>query len=309
MDRGWRSRPRGRRPNRQIVFVVGPQVPKERRFKETQWQTNSCGAGRPPRPSRTSRSRGRPCRSRWCTGWRGSRAPPPPSTASWGCSQAHGDADREGRGGDRRRQARRAVPDRRLSDRLRHVHQHERQRGDRARSRASPCTPTTTSTWASPPMTSSPRRCISRRSTSPSNELLPALKQLERSFAKKAKSFENVVKAGRTHLMDAVPVTLGQEFAGYAAQMRLASGARAGGARARRADPARRHRHRHRPEHAPALCREGARAPEEGLRPQADRPAGRPVRGAGQPRRARRAVRARSRWSPSRSPRSPATSR
>ncbi|HEV3046267.1 MAG TPA: class II fumarate hydratase [Solirubrobacteraceae bacterium] len=54
------------------------------------------------------------------------------------------------------------------------------------------------------------------------NELLPALKQLERAFARKAKSFQNVVKAGRTHLMDAVPVTLGQEFAGYAAQMRLA---------------------------------------------------------------------------------------
>jgi fumarate hydratase class II len=54
------------------------------------------------------------------------------------------------------------------------------------------------------------------------NELLPALKQLERSFAKKGKSFQNVVKAGRTHLMDAVPVTLGQEFAGYAAQMTLA---------------------------------------------------------------------------------------
>jgi fumarate hydratase class II len=53
-------------------------------------------------------------------------------------------------------------------------------------------------------------------------ELLPALKQLERSFARKAKSFQNVVKAGRTHLMDAVPVTLGQEFAGYAAQMALA---------------------------------------------------------------------------------------
>jgi fumarate hydratase class II len=53
------------------------------------------------------------------------------------------------------------------------------------------------------------------------NELLPALKQLERSFAKKARSFQNVVKAGRTHLMDAVPVTLGQEFAGYAAQMAL----------------------------------------------------------------------------------------
>src|SRR6202047_175702 len=54
------------------------------------------------------------------------------------------------------------------------------------------------------------------------NELLPALKQLERSFAKKAKSFSGVVKSGRTHLMDAVPVTLGQEFAGYAAQMALA---------------------------------------------------------------------------------------
>ncbi len=53
------------------------------------------------------------------------------------------------------------------------------------------------------------------------NELLPALKLLERAFAKKARSFENVVKAGRTHLMDAVPVTLGQEFGGYAAQMTL----------------------------------------------------------------------------------------
>jgi fumarate hydratase, class II len=53
------------------------------------------------------------------------------------------------------------------------------------------------------------------------NELLPALKQLERSFSKKAKSFHNVVKAGRTHLMDAVPVTLGQEFSGYAAQLAL----------------------------------------------------------------------------------------
>ena len=53
------------------------------------------------------------------------------------------------------------------------------------------------------------------------NETLPALKLLEKSFAKKAGQFKNVVKAGRTHLMDAVPVTLGQEFAGYAAQIRL----------------------------------------------------------------------------------------
>jgi fumarate hydratase, class II len=53
------------------------------------------------------------------------------------------------------------------------------------------------------------------------NELLPALAQLERSFARKSRSFQNVVKSGRTHLMDAVPVTLGQEFGGYAAQVAL----------------------------------------------------------------------------------------
>ncbi|HUA11566.1 MAG TPA: class II fumarate hydratase [Solirubrobacteraceae bacterium] len=53
-------------------------------------------------------------------------------------------------------------------------------------------------------------------------DLLPALKELERALARKAKSFSRIVKAGRTHLMDAVPVTLGQEFSGYAAQVRLA---------------------------------------------------------------------------------------
>src|SRR4051794_11566877 len=53
------------------------------------------------------------------------------------------------------------------------------------------------------------------------NTLLPALEQLEQSFAAKAEAFKDVVKSGRTHLMDAVPVTLGQEFSGYAAQIRL----------------------------------------------------------------------------------------
>jgi fumarate hydratase class II len=53
------------------------------------------------------------------------------------------------------------------------------------------------------------------------NRLLPALERLEQAFAAKAAEFEDVVKSGRTHLMDAVPVTLGQEFAGYAAQVRL----------------------------------------------------------------------------------------
>jgi fumarate hydratase class II len=54
------------------------------------------------------------------------------------------------------------------------------------------------------------------------HELLPALAQLEASLAAKASEFAEIVKAGRTHLMDAVPVTLGQEFSGYAAQIRLA---------------------------------------------------------------------------------------
>jgi fumarate hydratase class II len=53
------------------------------------------------------------------------------------------------------------------------------------------------------------------------NQLLPALEELEKSFATKAEEFKDIVKSGRTHLMDAVPVTLGQEFAGYAAQARL----------------------------------------------------------------------------------------
>jgi fumarate hydratase, class II len=53
------------------------------------------------------------------------------------------------------------------------------------------------------------------------NDLLPALEQLEASLQAKAGEFEDIVKAGRTHLMDAVPVTLGQEFSGYAAQVRL----------------------------------------------------------------------------------------
>src|SRR5829696_5831107 len=53
------------------------------------------------------------------------------------------------------------------------------------------------------------------------HRLLPALERLERTFAAKAEEFAELVKAGRTHMMDAVPVTLGQEFGGYAAQVRL----------------------------------------------------------------------------------------
>ena len=52
------------------------------------------------------------------------------------------------------------------------------------------------------------------------NDLVPAMTQLAESLERKAAEFQDVVKSGRTHLMDATPVTLGQEFGGYAAQVR-----------------------------------------------------------------------------------------
>ncbi|MEV6977338.1 class II fumarate hydratase [Kitasatospora sp. NPDC093806] len=52
------------------------------------------------------------------------------------------------------------------------------------------------------------------------HDLIPALEHLAEALERKAAEFAEVVKAGRTHLMDATPVTLGQEFGGYAAQVR-----------------------------------------------------------------------------------------
>jgi fumarate hydratase class II len=52
------------------------------------------------------------------------------------------------------------------------------------------------------------------------DDLMPALEQLANSLQAKAAEFDDVVKSGRTHWMDAVPVTLGQEFSGFAAQVR-----------------------------------------------------------------------------------------
>ena len=52
-------------------------------------------------------------------------------------------------------------------------------------------------------------------------ELVPALEHLGTALARKRDAWADVVKSGRTHLMDATPVTLGQEFGGYAAQVRL----------------------------------------------------------------------------------------
>ncbi len=54
------------------------------------------------------------------------------------------------------------------------------------------------------------------------NRLIPAIEALERSLTHKADAFKDVKKIGRTHLQDAVPITLGDEFSGYARQMALA---------------------------------------------------------------------------------------
>ncbi len=51
------------------------------------------------------------------------------------------------------------------------------------------------------------------------DHLIPSLKKLESGLAQKAHAFKDIVKVGRTHLMDAAPLTLGQEFSGYASQI------------------------------------------------------------------------------------------
>ena len=164
--------------------------------------------------------------------------------------------------------ARRPVPDRRLPDRLGHVVEHERQRGHRQprRRRRAPQRPRQHGPVLQRrlPERRAPRRA--RRGDEPAAARARAPRG-RRSRAK-AEEFKDIVKSGRTHLMDAVPVTLGQEFAGYAAQIRLGARARRRRAAAGRADPARRHRDRHRPQHAPASSPQRVRErcqPDTGL--------------------------------------------
>ena len=122
------------------------------------------------------------------------------------------------------------------------------------------------------------------------NDLLPALELLAASLERKADEFDDVVKSGRTHLMDAVPVTLGQEFGGYAAQVRQ------GIARVRDAMP----RLGQIPIGGTATGTGLNTHPEFAARVRDylcggdrahDLRAGRPLRGAGRSRRARRGVR------------------
>ena len=157
-----------------------------------------------------------------------------------------------------------------MADRLGHAEQHERQRGARqprlraarrrARARSAWCIRTTTSTSASRRTTYSRPRCMSPRRGRCDDEVLPAAEALRGTLAKKRDAFASIIKIGRTHLQDATPLTLGQEFSGYVAQLEHAQAAlRAALPQLLRAGD-RRHRGRHRPEHAPAVRGAGLRA-------------------------------------------------
>jgi fumarate hydratase class II len=57
------------------------------------------------------------------------------------------------------------------------------------------------------------------------NELMPALEKMEKVLKEKSLRFKDIIKVGRTHLMDAVPITIGQEFSGYTGQIKFATNA------------------------------------------------------------------------------------
>ena len=124
--------------------------------------------------------------------------------------------------------ARRPLPPRRLADRLGHPEQHERQRGDRKRACEILGQPMGQKTPVHP--NDHVNRSQSSNDTFPTamhiaaveqchHLLLPALEHLHRALAAKSEAFADIVKIGRTHLQDATPLTLGQEFSGYATQV------------------------------------------------------------------------------------------
>ena len=128
----------------------------------------------------------------------------------------------------RRRAVGRPVPDRHVPDRLGHLHEHERQRGaghpgrERPRPRRGPPErrrqrPAVVERPV--PRGDPPRRRRADRRPPRS----PRSRHLAASSAARQRAFADVVKAGRTHLMDATPVTLGQELGGYATQIEQAA--------------------------------------------------------------------------------------
>ena len=89
-------------------------------------------------------------------------------------------------------------------------------------------------------------------------QLIPALTGLHKSLARKAKEFDQIVKIGRTHLQDATPVRLGQEFGGYARQIELGHSAGEAGPSGPQRSGAGRHRRRHGAQLPSEVLRQGA---------------------------------------------------
>ena len=177
--------------------------------------------------------------------------------------------DRPGRRRGDRRQARRSFPAARLADRQRHAVEHERQRGDRqpgqrtgrlaARRQVAGASERSCQPLAvvQRHVSDGDAHCRGRRRSS--SRLLPAVQALRDGLATKAGEYEDIIKIGRTHLMDAVPLTLGQEFSGYVAQLDFCiDGHQADAAGALRTGP-RRHRGRNRPERSAGFRGEGRR--------------------------------------------------
>ena len=158
---------------------------------------------------------------------------------------------------------RRPVPDRHVPDRLGHVVEHERQRGDRhagrppARRRTVHPNDEVNASQSSNDVFPSSIHLAATEAVV--TDLIPALGHLMSTLDAKGTEFDSVVKAGRTHLMDATPVTLGQEFHGYGAQVRARHRAAAVGLAAAGRAAAGRHRRRHRRQHAARLRRPGDR--------------------------------------------------
>ena len=115
-------------------------------------------------------------------------------------------------------------------------------------------------------------------------QLLPALRKLHAALVAKQRAFEHIIKIGRTHTQDATPLTLGQEFSGYATQVANAHRPHRDDAAGSVRTGAGRHGGRHRSQRAGRLCREGGRAHRRHHRPGL-RHGAEQVRGAGRARR------------------------
>ena len=196
---------------------------------------------------------------------------------------------------DHRRQARRSIPAGGLADRLRHADQHERQRGDRqprqrdaggklgaknagASQRPRQYEPVVERQLSRP-------RCISRRRRRSRSALFRRSRICTRRLPRRPKSSRSIVKIGRTHMQDATPLTLGQEFSGYAAQVDVRHRPRQARLEGALSAGAGRHRGRHRAQcqarFAKLFAKKVARLDRPAVRQRAQQ-----VRGAGLARRA-----------------------